>query len=166
MNSRRELKRFRPTPSSEGWQSGSFQVWESNDGVLTLEWPSKPRLPPATPTGAAQPAPEITIDSFFHVWTRAASGAWVDEYGGRTADHPDDSFEMRTADGKAWLWRTEDLWVSRGGECQRQQPPVWSVVTGEWRQRSVAVWTSSGGDLCLGWPSKVLQERQGGAGAP
>jgi len=163
IDSRGELRRFRPAPSSEGWKSNFFCVWESNDGELTREWPSKPRrLPPATPTGAAQPTPETRFDRFFHVWTRAASGEWVDEYGGRTADMPgySSSFEMHTADGKAWLWRDEDLWVSRGGECQRQQPAAGSVAAGEWSQQTVAVWTSSVGDLCLGWPSKVLQERQ------
>jgi hypothetical protein len=100
------------------------------------------------------------MDGFFHTWTRrtSKSGQWVDEYGGRTADAPDSSFEMRTPDGKAWRWRSERLWVSRGGECQRQQPTAGSA--GAWSQRQVQVWTSSSGDLCLGWPSKVLQEQQ------
>ena len=161
-NARGELRRFRPAPSSEEWRSAFFPVWESSDGETTREWPSKRRPPLSTPTGDA---PETHIDSFFHVWTRAASGGWVDEYGGRTdgKDAPDYQFEMRTADGKAWLWRDETLWVSRGGECQRQ-PPRLAIVRG-WRQQRVAAWTSSDGDVRLGWPSKALQERQGGAAA-
>ena len=159
-NSRGEMRRFRPTLSSEEWQEEYLRAWESNDGDLTVEWPSKRRLPFAMPAGA-----ESRIDRFFHFWTRAASGEWVDEYGGWTADSHDSKLEMHTADGKAWLWRTEHLWVSRRGECQRQQPPAWSVAAGEWREELVRAWTSSDGDLCLGWPSKVLQERQRGAAA-
>ena len=172
-NTEGDLRRFRPMPDALGWRKEFFQAWESNDGELTLEWPSRMRLPPAAALPAGQPNPatkmvpstsidrtETVKDAFFHTWTREASGEWVDEYGGRTADRPRSSFEMRTADGKAWLRSKENLWVSRGGECQRQQPPAGSAAAGGWGQRKVHVWVSSDGDLCLGWPSKVLQEQQ------
>jgi hypothetical protein len=162
-NAKGEVRRFRPEADPHGWHSDYFQVWESDDGELTLEWPSRRRLPPATLAGATQPAAATKIDQFFHIWTRAASGEWVDEYGGRTANSPGYNFEMRTADGKRWRWSFERMWISRGGECRRQKPPAGSAAAGEWSQRLVHAWTSSDGDVCLGWPSKVLLERQRGA---
>jgi hypothetical protein len=162
VNSKREFRQFRPAWGSDGWRFEYFRAWESDDGELTLEWPSRRRLPPATLAGARWPAAATRIDKFFHIWTRAASGGWVDEYGGRTADSPEYDFEMRTADGKRWRWCIERLWISRGGEWQRQKPLAGSVA-GEWSQKTVQAWTSSDGDVCLGWPSKVLLERQQGA---
>jgi hypothetical protein len=69
---------------------------------------------------------------------------------------------MRTADGKAWRVQTlDELWISRRGECRRQPPP--DALAGGWRLERAQVWASSDGDVCLGWPSKVLQEQQRGA---
>ena len=164
-NSEGRLTRFRPALDSGEWRKGFFNAWESNDGELTVEWPSKPRPPPAAAAAhAGQSKPETRMDPFFHTWTREASGEWVDEYGGRTADSPScSSLEMRTADGKAWRQYREHLWVNRRGECQRQQPSARSA--GTWRRQLIRAWVSSDGDLCLGWPSKVLQEQQRGADA-
>ncbi len=167
-NTEGELRLFRPAmDSGRGWRNDFFQAWESNDGELTLEWPSRKRLPPCaasvTPAGQSMPETQTQMDSFFHTWTREKSGEWVDEYGGRADCPKTASIEMRTTDGKVWCMRREELWISKGGECQRQRPPA--AAAGGWSQQGVKAWVSSDGDLCLGWPSKVMQEQQRGAAA-
>ena len=160
-NAKGEVRRFRPEADPHGWHSDYFQVWESDDGELTQEWPSRRRLPPAAAAGQA--VLKTRIDPYFNTWTREASGEWVDEYGGRTNDRLESLTELRTADGKAWRKEFEKMWVSRGGECQRQRPDAGTEKAGAWRERFVLVWVSSDGDLCLGWPSRVLMEQQRGA---
>ncbi len=154
------MRRFRPEADPHGWNSNYFQVWESDDGELSQEWPSRRRLPPAAAAPAPTGVPETRIDPYFNTWTREASGEWVDEYGGRTDDRLESLNELRTADGKAWRIEFEKMWVSRGGECQRQRPDAGSEKAGAWRKRLVSFWVSSDGDLCLGWPSRVLMEQQ------
>jgi hypothetical protein len=166
-----DMKLFRPLNGSGGWRREFIKAWTSDYGELTQDWPSRRHLRPFAPPSAG--GVERERDAFFRTWARdAASGAWVDEFGGQALTSPlgGQGYELRTAGGRLWRQHTELLWVHRDGGCQRQRPSESESSGGSsWRQKQAKAWISDAGDTCLGWPSEEEARARGapadGAGA-